>query len=631
MKNSRLERKFNILLFLVFAVGVILIGSSLSIAMDYQIGGQAKLLIQTMNSVRSYTSNNIKPLLADQLRSESAFISETVPAFSAREVFENFTKNPEFQNYFYKEATLNPTNLEDQADEFEANLINQFRQDKNKQELSGYRMLKGDKLYYLAHPLSVSQPSCLQCHSQPDRAPKSQLVKYGSEHGFGWQLHEIVTAQTIYVPASKVLELGLKNLSLMIGLLVGLFMAMILVINFLLRRAVIHPIQQLTAIADDLSKGMPTLQQLERFQVGNLGRMTRSQDESGQLLKAFHRMAQEIFQREQHLKQINQVLQVSEAKERSRSQALENSLRQLKRMQLKLIQSEKMSSLGQLVAGIAHEINNPVNFIHGNISHISRYSHDLLDLVALYQHHYPAPATEIQQQADEMDIEFLQIDLLKVLASMQLGTDRIREIVLSLRNFSRLDEADIKAVDIHQGIDSTLMILQNRLKSKPKGGEIEVTREYGNLPLVECYPGQLNQVFMNLLVNAIDTLEEKMDRNVSRVANDALDESMESASGEGSFAIRIQTAIAEPNSVQITITDNGVGIPEEIQNQLFDPFFTTKSIGKGTGLGLSISHQIITEKHGGTLQCVSQCGSGTEFTIAIPIQQKSGKDLDKTH
>ncbi|PZV14839.1 MAG: hypothetical protein DCF22_08350 [Leptolyngbya sp.] len=437
-------------------------------------------------------------------------------------------------------------------------------------------------------------------------------MKYGSKHGFGWQLHEIVTAQTVYVPASKVLELGLKNLALLIGLLVGLFVAMILVINFLLRRAVVHPIQQLTAIADDLSKGTPTLEQLERFQTGALGQMSRSKDESGQLLKAFHRMAQEIFQREQHLKQMNQVLQGSEIKERSRSQALENSLKQLKQMQLKLIQSEKMSSLGQLVAGIAHEINNPVNFIHGNINHVSRYSDDLLTLVALYQHHYPEPAPEIQQQADEIDIEFLQSDLLKVLASMQLGTDRIREIVLSLRNFSRLDEAAIKAVDIHQGIDSTLMILQNRLKAKPKG-EIEIIRDYADLPLVECYPGPLNQVFMNLLANAIDALDEKM----------------ESAKGQGSFTIRIQTAIVDSNSVQIKITDNGVGIPEKIQKRLFDPFFTTKAIGKGTGLGLSISHQIITERHIGTLHCISHVDSGTEFAIKIPMQQKSDQDSDK--
>ncbi|MFN6472192.1 MAG: ATP-binding protein [Nostoc sp. SerVER01] len=297
---------------------------------------------------------------------------------------------------------------------------------------------------------------------------------------------------------------------------------------------------------------------------------------------------------------------------KERTTELKNTLEELQRTQSQVVQSEKMSSLGQLVAGVAHEINNPVNFIHGNLAHVQEYTQDLLAFVQLYQQHDSKPAPEIQIAAEDMDLEFLQQDLPKLLSSMKVGTDRIRQIVLSLRNFSRIDEAEFKSVDIHQGIDSTLMILQHRLKAKPEQPEIQVIKDYGNVPLVECYAGQLNQVFMNILVNAIDALEESHAKlNFQQIEDNP-------------GRIIIRTSVVNTTWVEVAIADNGVGISQEFQQRIFDPFFTTKPIGKGTGMGMSISYQIVTEKHGGKLECFSTFGKGTEFIIQIPLRKVNG-------
>ncbi len=291
---------------------------------------------------------------------------------------------------------------------------------------------------------------------------------------------------------------------------------------------------------------------------------------------------------------------------RTKTQELEQTLQELQRTQSQLVQSEKMSSLGQLVAGVAHEINNPVNFIHGNLTPARDYIQDLLNLIALYQSYYPEPESEIQAEIEAIDLDFLMEDLPKLLESMKVGTQRIREIVLSLRNFSRLDEAEFKDANIHEGIDSTLLILQHRLKAKENRPAIEVIKEYGDLASVECYAGQLNQVFMNILVNAIDALDERDDKRTF-IENE-----------ENPSAINIRTELVLENQVKISIKDNAEGIPESICQRLFDPFFTTKPVGKGTGMGLSISYQIITERHGGKLQCISVPGEGTEFVILLP-------------
>jgi signal transduction histidine kinase len=280
-------------------------------------------------------------------------------------------------------------------------------------------------------------------------------------------------------------------------------------------------------------------------------------------------------------------------------QVLEEVFHELKRTQTQLLQTEKMCSLGQLVAGIAHEINNPVNFIYNNLNFACEYIKEILALVALYQLHYPNPNREIQEKAEVIDLEFIKEDLPKMLSSMKLGTDRIYEIILSLRNFSRSDQKEKQTVDIHQILDSVILILQHRIRPNGTKSGIEIIKEYGDLPPVKCYPGQLNQVFMNLIANAVDALEESL-----------LD----------SRQICIHTQVKNDNSgVVVRITDNGSGISDELQQQIFNPFFTTKPVGKGTGLGLSISHEIIAKKHGGELKCISKPEQGTEFWIELPL------------
>ncbi|HLO49688.1 MAG TPA: ATP-binding protein [Kamptonema sp.] len=317
------------------------------------------------------------------------------------------------------------------------------------------------------------------------------------------------------------------------------------------------------------------------------------------------------------------ITRAKEAEEASRKQAeqLEIALQELKLTQSQLVQTEKMSSLGQLVAGIAHEINNPVSFIYGNLVHANEYVQTLLQLLNLYQENYPNPVQSIKALAQNSDLEFLMEDLPKILASMKLGANRIREIVLSLRNFSRHDEAEMKPVDIHEGIDSTLLILQNQLKAKGGLAEIRTIKEYGNLPLVVCYASQLNQVFMNIIANAIDALEDFRSKEIQQIKSGKNQKEVYPLCPIP--AIRINTQVGEDNQVLISISDNGPGVDPEVLQRLFDPFFTTKAVGKGTGLGLSIAYHIVVEKHKGALKCLSHLGQGTKFVISIPISQEN--------
>ncbi|MEH2037598.1 ATP-binding protein [Nostoc sp.] len=295
---------------------------------------------------------------------------------------------------------------------------------------------------------------------------------------------------------------------------------------------------------------------------------------------------------------------------KAQTQKLQQALHELQLAQTKLIQSEKMSSLGQLIAGVAHEINNPVNFIYGNLKYVAEYAQDLLHLLEKYQKFLPVAPPELESELDNIDLEFIMQDLPKLLDSMKLGTSRIVEIVQSLKNFSRHDEAEMKAVNIHDGIDGTLMILHHRLKADVHRPAIEILKDYATLPLIECYPGQLNQVFMNILANAIDALEEGIENSGVRSS---------SQSSIPNFQITIRTKVLDQQWVVIRIADNGPGMKEEVIRRIYDPFFTTKDIGKGTGLGMAISYQIVVDKHGGMLKCRSQPGEGTEFWIQIPL------------
>jgi len=286
----------------------------------------------------------------------------------------------------------------------------------------------------------------------------------------------------------------------------------------------------------------------------------------------------------------------------------ENQTR-FKQAQMQLVQSEKMSSLGQMVAGVAHEINNPVNFIYGNLKPARAYMHDLISLIDLYRRDCPEPSSETQDYLEEVDLEFLQEDLTKLFDSLSIGAERIRELVLSLRNFSRLDESETKSVDIHEGIESTLVMLAHRTKATSARPDIEIARAFGSLPMITCYPSQLNQVVMNLLANAIDAFDEY---NEGRTFQEIQAQPN---------VIRIETAVVDETWVRIAIADNGPGMDEKTAAKLFEPFFTTKPVGKGTGLGLSISYQIIVEKHGGKLSCHSTPGEGTRFVIQLPLHR----------
>ncbi|MFQ4142730.1 sensor histidine kinase [Chlorogloeopsis sp. ULAP02] len=354
------------------------------------------------------------------------------------------------------------------------------------------------------------------------------------------------------------------------------------------------PVIFMTALSDTANK-------VEGFQAGAVDYITKPFQHEEVLSRVklhlkLHDLAENLEQKNTQLEQ--KIAEVSTAYDK------------LQQMQIQLIQSEKMSSLGQMVAGIAHEINNPVNFIYGNIIHANEYAQEVLNLLHLYQQEYPNPTPHIQAELEAIDLNFLQDDLLKLLNSMNFGARRVREIVKSMRNFSRVDDTGITEVDIHECIDSTLTILNYRLKAKPEHPGIEVIKEYSMLPPVGCYAGPLNQVFMNIISNAIDALDEYNQLRSFEVMR------------QQPSQIQIRTKMIGDDWVAIHIIDNGPGICEDVKANLFKPFFTTKPIGKGTGLGLSISYQIIVEKHGGSLHCQSKPEKGTEFVIQIPTQQR---------
>ncbi|MEG4573981.1 ATP-binding protein [Microcoleus sp. N3A4] len=332
----------------------------------------------------------------------------------------------------------------------------------------------------------------------------------------------------------------------------------------------------------------------------------------GELLEAFdavvsqYQQESEIEQVEIDLKQVELYQESCAATAKAEAQAaqLDRALCELKQTQAQLLHSEKMSSLGSLMASIVHEINNPVSFIYGNLSHAEIYTQDLLHLLRLYGEYCPNPSPEIKAQIEEMDLDFLVEDLPKVMSSMQIGSSRIREIVKSMGNFSRTDNSNMTLCDLQDSIDSTVLILRNRLNSQIGRREIQVVKNYGKLPAVECYGGQLNQVFMNLISNAIDALDEAAENE----PNTAL-------------KISISTELAGPERVRVRIADTGLGMTAKIKERMFEQFFTTKEIGKGTGLGLSIVYKILVDNHRGTLRCESEPSKGTEFIIELPVQQ----------
>jgi signal transduction histidine kinase len=361
-------------------------------------------------------------------------------------------------------------------------------------------------------------------------------------------------------------------------------------------RAIASPLERLTDVAEKVTRKGDF----------NLQATVYSTDEVGLLAISLNQLIAWVGEYTRELELARETL---EERVDMRTAELKEALKHLRETQSQLIQTEKMSGLGQMVAGVAHEINNPVSFVYGNLNYAWEYSQQLLEIVELYHQHYPDPPEEIKDLLEEVEIDFLKEDLPKVLASMKQGANRIAAIVKSLRTFSRLDESEFKEADINEGIESTLTILEHRLKFKEDSAGIKLIKKYGKIPLINCYAGQLNQVFMNLIANAIDALDECDRRRTV--------EEIQANPG----TILIGTEILDNNWISITIGDNGPGISEEVRAKLFDPFFTTKPVGKGTGLGLAISYQIVVEKHGGKIECHSSVGEGTEFVVKIPINR----------
>lgn len=367
------------------------------------------------------------------------------------------------------------------------------------------------------------------------------------------------------------------------------------------------PNEQLQSTTEQLEKQNYRIKQLEK-QNRMLQKKFQRSEVNRKKLEDYYENQSSVFN------SAIQEMEKARTSAENRQKELEQALKDLQLMQEKLVESEKMSAVGVLMAGIAHEINNPITFIDANLIHAQNYVDDLLDVFRCYQEVYPEPDERITELLEEKDLDFVVQDIGELLTSMSIGSDRILNIVSGLKNFSRFDHAGFKSADLHEGIDSTLMILQHRLKMKVNNTTISLAKNYGEIPQVSCFAGQINQVFMNILSNAIDAIEERLEIMPS------------SNQKEFTGHIKIETSRVDEQLVQVSISDNGIGMSPETQQKLFNPFYTTKCVGKGTGLGMSISYKIIKENHHGKIYCSSICDEGTQFIIQLPIEQMKAKD-----
>ena len=558
-RKLKLGTQFTLLLTLIFVGGSILSGITLSSAMqrkaEDEVATKAELLTQTMNAVRSYTSDRVAPLLQEQLVTSPEFISETVPAYSAIEVFENFRKQPEYADFFYKEATLNPTNPRDKADAFEANLVERFRAQPELAKLTGYRNIEGVKQFFTARPLKVTAASCLQCHSRPEVAPPSQIAKFGSENGFGWQLDDIVAAQTIYVPSNEVFAKGDQYLLLTMGIFVSVFAMLSLLINRLLKRRVIRPVRQITAIARSLTTGSVTAEKVEASYSPNMLKIARRADEPGQLARAFQHMAQEVANREQNLAQ---------AVDRRTAQLAES----MKAAQIASAQAEEANQTkSQFLANMSHELRTPLNAIIG-------YSEMLIE--------------EITDRA----IPNLAPDMRKIHGAGK----HLLGLINNILDLSKVEagkmELFLETLEIAPMIEEVADTLRPLIDKNHNRLEIVFSEEIGSM---RADVTKLRQSLFNLLSNA-----SKFTQN-------------------GTITLTVEPLKPDWITFKVSDTGIGMTLAQQaklFQSFTQADASTTRQYG-GTGLGLAITQQFC-ELMGGKIQVESEHGQGTTFTIHLP-------------
>jgi len=590
-RKLKLGQKFTLFLTLVFLGGIVLSGGLLSRAMqqkaEKEVIAQAEILTQTMNAVRNYTSGHVRPLLQDRLATEAEFIAETVPAYSAREVFETFRQSPGHENFFYKEATLNPTNMRDLACDFEADLVNKFQESRALQSLSGYRRVDGDKLFYSARPLVVEQQSCLQCHGRPADAPKSQLATYGAKNGFGWKVGDVIAAQTIYIPAGEVFARGEQYRNLSIGIFGGIFAAAIAFLNWLLRRSVIQPIGRLTDITRRIGAGGDlTANQMQAFGTAGITRIAKRADEPGQLARAFQNMAHEVTLREQNLN--------SAVAERT-AQLAETT----KEAQQARTEAEQASqSKSQFLANVSHELRTPLNAIIG-------YSEMLEE--------------ELSGEVDELQLA----DVSKIHGA---GT-HLLALINDILDLSKIEAGKmdlfLERFDIRQIIADVTQTAQPLMTKNHNQLVVTCPDAVGTM---YADVTKLRQALLNLLSNAakftqngIITLEVSRQNTLpawKRAAGDY-------AQSEQLEGHALNIIGADEPGLTFSISDTGIGMTPPQQAKLFQAFVqadgsTTRNYG-GTGLGLVITRDFC-RMMGGDIHCQSQPNVGTTFTLWLPVE-----------